>query len=168
LDAIRHATWDICMAGGYAVTGFGTTYLGGGRDPGPFDLNASRNKPWEEQVGHLKSIFGQFQWWKLEPHDELLTCETPRGKDTRELNHIAPPKATYWCLAEPGRQYLVYFRGLTSPLTVTMDGRPGQLTATQFNPRTGEQRVLRAASGSFQLQPPDEQDWVIRIAQPTH
>jgi enterochelin esterase-like enzyme len=166
LEAIRNATWDICMAGGYVVTGFGTTYLGGGRDPGPFDLHASRNKPWEEQIGHIKSIFCQTQWWKLEPHDELLTCETPRGKDTRELNHIAPPTETYWCLAEPGQQYLVYCRGLKSPFSVAIDAKPGQLTASQVNPRTGERRVLGGASGRFEIRPPDDKDWVIHISRP--
>lgn len=165
LEAIRNATWDICMAGGYVVTGFGTTYLGGGRDPGPFELTAMRNKPWEEQIGHIKSVFGQTQWWKLEPHDELLTCETPRGKDIRELNHIAPPMETYWCLAEPGQQYVVYYRGLKSPLTVNIESKPGPLTATQVNPRTGEHHVLGHAIGRFEIRPPDEQDWVIQIRQ---
>ncbi len=166
LEAIRHATWDICMAGGYVVTGFGTTYLGGGRDPGPFDLTAARNKPWEEQIGHIKSIFGQTRWWKLEPHDELLSCETARGKDTRELNHTAPPSETYWCLAESGQQYLVYCRGLKSPLTVNIDAQPGQLTATQINPRTGERRVLGGASGRFEIKPSDDKDWVVHISRP--
>lgn len=164
LEVIRSATWDICMAGGYVVTGFGTTYLGGGRDPGPFDLHASRNKPWEEQIGHIKSIFGQTPWWKLQPHDELLACETPRGTDTRELDRIAPPTETYWCLAEPGNQYLVYFRGLKSPLMVTIDAPAGPLTATQINPRTGERRVLGAASGRFEVRPPDDKDWIIHVA----
>jgi len=167
LEAIRHATWDILMAGGYVVTGFGTTYLGGGRDPGPFDLHASRNKPWEEQLGHMKMIFSPTEWWKLAPHDELLACETPRGQDTRELNHIAPPTATYWCLAEPGRQYLVYCRGLKSPLAVQLEAGPGQLAATQLNPRTGERRDLGDASGRYELLPPDQRDWILHIARPT-
>ena len=37
IDIIRHATWDILMAEGYAITGFGSTYLGGHRHPGPFN-----------------------------------------------------------------------------------------------------------------------------------
>jgi hypothetical protein len=165
LTAMRNATWDIVMAGGYVVTGFGTTYLGGGRDPGPFDLGAAKNKPWEEQVGHMKSIFGQTQWWKLAPHDELLACETPRGKDTKELGRIAPPQATYWCLVEPGRQYLVYFRGLISPVRINLGARLGPLTVTQFNPRTGERTTLAGTSGMqrFEIRPADEQDWVILL-----
>ena len=56
-DAMRHATWDIVMAGGYVVTGFGTTYFGGNRDPGPFDLDARKNDVWEAQLGHLRRVF---------------------------------------------------------------------------------------------------------------
>jgi hypothetical protein len=136
LAAIRNATWDIVMAGGYVVTGFGTTYLGGGRDPGPFDLTAAKNKAWEEQIGHIQAIFGQMEWWKLQPHDELLSCQTPRGKDSREFNHIAPPHETYWCLAEPGRQYLIYARGLKSSVIVSTPVPLGRLTAALINPRT--------------------------------
>jgi Protein of unknown function (DUF4038) len=164
--AIRHATWDIVMAGGYVVTGFGTTYLGGGRDPGPFDVTAAKNKPWETQIGRVKSIFGELEWWKLAPHDELITCETPRDADSREFNQVAPPLVTYWCLAEPGRQYLIYFRGLKSPLAVTLAADSGSLTAAQINPRTGERRPLGAAAGQFEFQPPNEYDWVVLIAHP--
>lgn len=42
IDAIRNATCDIVMTGGYIVTGFGTTYFAGNRDPGPFDLDAPK------------------------------------------------------------------------------------------------------------------------------
>lgn len=32
--SMRNASYDIVMAGGYFVTGFGPTYWGGYRDPG--------------------------------------------------------------------------------------------------------------------------------------
>ncbi len=163
LEAIRHATWDIVMAGGYVVTGFGTTYLGGGRDPGPFDLTAAKNKPWEEQIGRVKSIFARTEWWRLAPHDELLACSVPRGRDTKEFNKVAPPQTTYWCLAELGRQYLVYCRGLNAPLTIRLDAASANLPAYRINPRTGQRQELGNASGSFQLTPPDELDWVVHI-----
>ena len=117
--AMRHATWDIVMAGGYVVTGFGTTYFGGNRDPGPFDLDAKKNDVWEAQLGHVRRVFLPTQWWKLKPHDELLTCETPRGKEGKEFNQTVPPATTYWCLAEPGKQYIVYARGLKTPVTLS-------------------------------------------------
>jgi len=164
LAAMRSASWDIALAGGYLVTGFGTTYLGGGRDPGPFDLTAAKNKPWEEQIGHLRSIFARTEWWKLAPHDELLTCETRRGRDSQELGYIAPPQTTYWCLAEPGRQYLVYYRGLRSPLGLALETKTAAWTAVRINPRTNEQVALAAPAGDrLDIRPPDDQDWVVLV-----
>ena len=72
LESMRHATWDIVMAGANVVTGFGTTYFGGHRDPGPFDLDAAKNKEWEKQVGVLAQLFTSLEWWTLEPHDDLV------------------------------------------------------------------------------------------------
>jgi len=163
LDAIRHATWDIVMAGGYAVTGFGTTYFGGHRDPGPFDLDAAKNKPWEQQIGLMQKLFTSVEWWKLAPHDELLRCATPRGKDTTELGRVAPPRTTYWCLAEPGRQSIVYARGLKTPLEIAA---PAASTGRQFNPRTGAlvDWQVPAADGRLKYAPPDDQDWILVLS----
>jgi hypothetical protein len=165
LEAMRHASWDIVMAGGYLVTGFGTTYFGGNRDPGPFDLDVPKNDQWEEQSGMMKRLFTDLEWWKLEPHDELLKCETPRGKDRNELGQIAPPSTTYWCLAEPDKQYLVYVRGLKQPVTLKLGASSDGLNVEQFNPRTGAREELKAnvEDGSFQYTPPDEEDWVVLL-----
>jgi hypothetical protein len=163
VQAMRHATWDIVMAGGYVVTGFGTTYFGGNRDPGPFDVKAEKNKPWEEQLGHLNKCFSQTQWWKLAPHDELLACETPRGREGREFGRVVPPATTYWCLAEPGRQYVVYFRGLARPVQLKLESASG-LSVTRLDPRTGATQELdRAAGERCEFTPPDEQDWVLLV-----
>jgi len=163
--AMRHATWDIVMAGGYVVTGFGTTYFGGNRDPGPFDLDAKKNDVWEAQLGHVRRVFLPRQWWKLKSHDELLTCSTPRGKEGREFNQTVPPATTYWCLAEPGKQYIVYSRGLKDPVTLQVDSSSGPLTAMQFDPRTGERGDLGNVTGKdrFEFRPPNEQDWVVLL-----
>ncbi|MEW6305284.1 MAG: DUF5060 domain-containing protein [Verrucomicrobiota bacterium] len=163
LEAIRHATWDIVMAGGYAVTGFGTTYFGGNRDPGPFDLHAQKNTAWEQQFGHIKRLFTSLDWWKLVPHDELVSCATKRGGDTQELKQVAPPKTTYWCLAEPGRVYMIYARGVTEPLLV--DVKEASLKASLFNPRTGETTAatVERREGKLQIKLPDAEDWVVLI-----
>lgn len=165
LEAMRHATWDIAMAGGYVVTGFGTTYFGGNRDPGPFDLTAAKNRPWEEQIGRVKEIFAKTNWWKLAPHDELLACGIPRGKEGRQFDRMTPPAVTYWCLAEPGRQYLLYLRGLSKPLELKLDAKAPKLSATRFNLRSGEQVSLEPVAGDrpFEFAPPDEQDWVLLL-----
>ena len=47
-EDMRFATWDILMAGGYPVTGYGTTYMGGYRDPGPFNPDDPRNDIWAQ------------------------------------------------------------------------------------------------------------------------
>jgi hypothetical protein len=165
LEIMRHATWDIVMAGAYVVTGFGTTYFGGNRDPGPFDLSAAKNKAWAAQIAHIKQLFTALEWWKLEPHDELLRCSVPRAGDRTHLNRVAPPQATYWCLAEPGRQYLVYVRGVTEPVELSLENASAPLRAQQWNPRTGELAALefRPEPGEFAYRPPDAQDWVVLL-----
>ena len=113
------------------------------------------------------SFFARTQWWKLAPHDELLTCETRRGRDSQELGRIAPPQTTYWCLAEPGRQYLVYFRGLRSPLILALETKTAAWMAVRINPRTNEQVALAAIDGDrLDIRPPDDQDWVVLITAP--
>lgn len=168
LESMRHSTWDIAMAGGYVVTGFGTTYFGGNRDPGPFNLDAGKNKAWEEQIGHLGRVFRSLEWWKLEPRDELLRSAQARGKDREEIGRVAPPRTVYWCMADPGRQYLVYVRGLRKPIRLALErtGRP--LSARQFNPRTGASAALAPPPriGDFEYRPPSEQDWVVILAAP--
>ncbi|MCX8038163.1 MAG: DUF4038 domain-containing protein [Candidatus Sumerlaeia bacterium] len=165
LDAMRHATWDIVMAGGYVVTGFGTTYFGGNRDPGPFDLDAAKNDPWEKQIGLIKQLFEALEWWKLEPHDELIRCAAPRGKDRKELNVTVPPETTYWCLADPGRLYVLYVRGLNDPVELTLPEGKQAWRIRQFDPRTGDWKDLKMAEGkTFAYRPPDVQDWVVMVA----
>jgi hypothetical protein len=163
LAAIRNATWDIVMAGAYVVTGFGTTYFGGHRDPGPFDLDASKNKDWERQIGLIQRLFTGIEYWKLEPRDELIRCNTPRGAEAKEFERTIPPVATYWCLAQPGKQYVLYARGLADSMELTLEG--GNYTARQFNPRTGEFTDLSKPNGAmpFHYRPPDQQDWVVLI-----
>ena len=162
LAAMRHATWDIVMAGSYVVTGFGTTYFGGHRDPGPFDVAAARNRPWEAQIGIVKGLFETLDWWRLEPHDALVRSATPRGEDGRELERLTPPSTTYWALAEPGRQYVLYVRGLQAPVTLTTKGG-AHLRARQLDPRTGEETDLTAPTPGqpYTYTPPDRQDWVV-------
>jgi hypothetical protein len=165
LESIRHASWDIVMAGGYLVTGFGTTYFGGNRDPGPFDVDAVKNDIWEEQIGYIKKLFAGLKWWKLVPRDQWITCNTPRGKDGKHLGRTAPPATTYWLLAEPGRQYLAYARGLDAPLKLNLGPNAvGEYRVKLYNPRSGEITPLgekRKLQDTFTWTPPDKNDWVL-------
>jgi hypothetical protein len=109
-------------------------------------------------------VFLPTQWGKLESHDELLNCATPRGEEGKEFNQVAPPAVTYWCLADPGRQYIVYARGLRTPVTLSLSSTAGAFSAMQFDPRSGERKDLGPVSGErFEYQPPDEQDWVVLV-----
>jgi hypothetical protein len=164
-NAMRHATWDIVMAGGYVVTGFGTTYFGGNRDPGPFDLDAKKNDVWESQIGHVRRVFLPLEWWKLEPNDNLLTCDAPREQEGREFNQTVPPAVAYWCLAEAGRQYVFYVRGVKSSVKLVLPPRAPSFSAMQFNPRTGERKDLGTVAGRerYEFQPPNDEDWVVLL-----
>lgn len=167
-DAMRHATWDVLMAGGYAVTGFGGTYFGGNRDPGPFDVDAKRHDDWEAQIGHTKTPFTSLDWKSLEPADELVTADMPRGKDRRELGQLAPPATTYWCLAEPGEAYVVYARGLKDGTPIRLRLDRGKYATELFDPRTGERHeaVVRGDEAARLWLPPDERDWVLVLTNP--
>jgi hypothetical protein len=164
LQAMRHATWDLLMAGSYVVTGFGTTYFGGHRDPGPFDVTAPRNRACEAQLAIAKRHFEGLEWWRLEPRDELVRSAVPRGRDGREIERVTPPRVAYWGLAEPGQQYVVYVRGLSDPVPVALqDGT--RLRARQLDPRTGLATELPAprSDREYTYHPPDQQDWVVTL-----
>ena len=89
-EDMRLASWDIATAGGYLVTGFGTTYFAGHRDPGPFDPDAAKNRDWEAQIGYLKKFFTGIEWWKLAPADELLTSRAQRTAERRDPRRASP------------------------------------------------------------------------------
>jgi hypothetical protein len=167
LESIRNASWDIVLSGGYFVTGFGTTYFGGFRDPGAFDVDAAKNDDWEIQAGIIKQFFSKVEYWKLKSHDELLTCTTPRSKDEKQLNKLAPPSVAYWLLAEPGRQYMIYTRGVTEKIYLSMEKETMvRYIVKLFNPRTGEFNSINEScdlTGSFAWTPPDNNDWVLYL-----
>jgi hypothetical protein len=172
IESIRYSSWDIVMAGGYLVTGFGTTYFGGHRDPGSFDVDAAKNDDWELQLGYIKKFFTGTEWWKLSSHDDILTCKTHRGSDGRQLDRIAPPSTTYWLLAEPGIRYVIYARGLTDPLVLKTDFKISEKFIAQLvNPRTGEIKTIPEAyeiKDKFIWTPPDKNDWVLHLFKQNH
>jgi hypothetical protein len=153
IEHIRYATYDIAMAGGYFVTGWGSTYWGGFRNPrAGFTLDHAPDKPWEEQAPHIFDLFTSLEWWRLEPSDHGV-----------RVPGAAPPKGkrnatAAWCLAEPGRQYLVYVRGVDR-VTVTLEKTGGPFAATRFDPRTGGRTKLGdVAGGDAEIAVPDTED----------
>lgn len=174
VDAMRHATWDIVMAGGYFVTGFGTTYFGGHRDPGPFDLDAQQNDVWEAQIQHIRALFTSLDWTRLQPADDRIKMDEPRGKDTSEIHTkgskrertTAPPTLTYWLLADSGATYLAYVRGSTEKVTVRLGAKAkGRYEARLFNPRDGKyvDHGEHSIDDAFTFKALDKKDWVMKL-----
>jgi hypothetical protein len=92
-DALRRTAWDIAMAGAYQTSGEtvrrGTNVgadMGGGWMNGRGDDTMTMFLGY----GHMVDFFTGFEWWKTNPHDELVN----NGN---------------YCLADPGKTYVLYF-----------------------------------------------------------
>ncbi len=161
-DAMRFATWDILLAGGYPVTGYGTTYMGGHRDPGPFNPDDPRNDIWTRQYHHARRFLSGLRWWTLKPADNVLSCDQIREDD--QTQRARPPQAKACrALVDPGRQYVLYARGITKAITFTPgDDATGRYNSALFNPRTGETKSggKITLKTTFTWTPPDKEDWV--------
>ena len=73
---------------------------------------------------HFGDFWRAAEYWKLEPSDKLVTIG--------------------WCLAQPGREYVV-FQNAPQPFTLDIADATSPLQAEWFNPRTGQ----RSDAGSF-------------------
>jgi hypothetical protein len=143
---MRLTAWEIYMAGCYQTTGEtarrGTGYwpdTGGGWVNGRGDDSMVMLRGY----AHIVEFFTGFEWWKTDPHDELVN------------------KGAY-CLAEPGRSYAVYLpRG--GKATVRL--KDGRYRANWFNPRSGETKTLPPAEGPTWTSPesPDSGDWALLL-----
>ena len=92
---------------------------------------------------HMVDFLTSFEWWKTEPHDELVDVGD-------------------WCLAEPGRTYAVY---LPNAGKVTVRLIPGRYNAEWFNPMTGEVIPIGVADGPAWTSPsaPGRNDWALLV-----
>ncbi len=168
-ESFRRASWVLAMAGGYFVAGFGTTYFGGWRDYGPFDVDAAKNDPAESDLQNIRGLFAALEWWKLGVMDNLV-----RGDG-----------GYAYCLAELNNTYLVYSEG-NSRVMLTPDGGATVGSATvgsatvggadstyrvrRYDPRTGAYEPLPDAAAdrgaghtSLALPAPDRGDWVFLL-----
>jgi Protein of unknown function (DUF4038)/Domain of unknown function (DUF5060)/Putative collagen-binding domain of a collagenase len=146
-DANRRAAWEVVMAGCYQTTGE-TAKRGTGVAPGTGGgwVNGRGDETMTMLKGyaHMVHFFTSFEWWKTEPHDELV-------------NNGA------YCLAEPGQLYVVYLpRG--GNVSVKLD--PGRYQAKLFNPRSGEYSSAPMAENAAWSSPvaPDGEDWVFLLS----
>ncbi len=145
-DNRRRLAWGIVMAGGYQTTGERADRgTGRGPDTGGGWINGRGDAEMTMLKGyaHMVSCFQQVRWWTLDPHDDLVDGGA-------------------FCLAEPGKQYLVYLPA-GKPVTVRLSGGP--LRARWFNPRTGTWKEAGTAEGERWTSPipDDKDDWVLLL-----
>jgi hypothetical protein len=91
----------------------------------------------------MVDFFSSFEWWKTEPHDELV-------------NNGA------YCLAKPGELYAVY---LPKGGDVSIKLEPGSYEAKWFNAFTGETVPLPPVEGPEWTSPkaPGWLDWAMLL-----
>ncbi len=145
-DALRRTAWDIAMAGGYQTTGEsarrGTNVwpdTGGGWMNGRGDDTMTMLQGY----GHMVDFFTSFDWWKTDPHDELVN-------------------AGNYCLAKPGDIYAAY---LPKGGAVTIRLLPGNYEAAWFSPITGEWFSPSPIAGTLWTSPaaPSANDWALLV-----
>lgn len=145
-DVLRRTAWDIVMAGGYQTAGEtcrrGTNIYpdtGGGWMNGRGDDTMTMFLGY----GHMVDFITSFEWWKTEPHDELVN----NGN---------------YCLAEPGKIYAIY---LPKSGNVTVKLEPGEYDATWVSALSGEKVPLPIAKGPLWTSPeaPDRNDWALLL-----
>lgn len=145
-DALRRVAWEIVMAGCYQTAGEtarrGTNIwpdTGGGWMNGRGDDTMTMFNGYAHMVDFMTS----FEWWKTNPHDELVS-----GGD--------------YCLAKPGEIYAIY---LPHGGAVTVQLEPVSYTATWFNAFTGEKIALPGVQGPSWTSPkaPSAGDWALLL-----
>lgn len=145
-ETLRRMAWEIAMAGAYGTAGEsarrGTNIW---PDTGGGWMNGRGDDTMTMLAGyaHLVDFFTSFDWWKTEPHDELVT-------------------AGDYCLAEPGRTYAVY---LPKGGTAAVKLEPGRYRAQWFNAFTGEVVPAGEVEGGSWTSPsaPDVSDWALLV-----
>ena len=168
----RNATWDIYMAGGYGVGGYGSTYYGGERDCSQDKfVEEPTNNDWEEQQAYVWKFFKSLEWWKLTPADNLISSSQSRTRD--QMNHpnstrqgfAAPPVRTFWALSDKNNTYVAYVRGLTSAALLDLRDTKGNFSVKRYNPRNGSFTEIGTTTGGaiISLAPPDDLDYVFLL-----
>jgi len=145
-DALRRTAWEIAMAGAYQTTGEsarrGTNVW---PDTGGGWMNGRGDDTMTMLVGyaHMVDFFTSFDWWKTDPHDELVN-----GGD--------------YCLADPGETFAVYLPK-AGKVTVQIGG--GTYNASWFDPDSGQLIALPPAEGPSWTSPeaPSHHDWALLL-----
>jgi hypothetical protein len=148
-EVLRHMAWEIAMAGAYGTAGetakrgvniwpdTGGGWINGRGDDTMTMLNG---------YAHMVEFFTSFEWWKTDPHDELVDNGA-------------------YCLALPGEIYAVYLPNAGPAGKVTVQLAPGNYTAKWFSAFTGEVIPLPPVSGGKWTSPvaPGWLDWALLL-----
>lgn len=145
-DVLRRTAWAITMAGGYQTTGEtarrGTNIwpdTGGGWLNGRGDQTMTML----EGYAHMVDFFTGFDWWRAQPHDELVS-------------------AGAFCLARPGQIYVVYFpNGGMAAIQLAA----GRFAGYWFEAATGRRVTQAQVDGGRQvsLTAPGNGDWALLL-----
>ena len=128
-EEVCRRAWEICLAGGYTAYYYTFTAWDVIR---PLDT-----PPGYAYFKHLRDFFAGAAYWRMEPHDELVSAG--------------------YCLAEPGREY-VAFLSRSEPFSLKLEGLSAPLKAEWYQPLTGQRQEAGVfTNGTPQLQPPA--DW---------
>ncbi len=145
-DSFRRASWAISMGGAYFVTGFGSTYFGGRREPGPFLVDNPRHADALADLDRQRRFFTALTWWTLEPRDELVQAGGGYA----------------YCLSDGRASHVVY---VVSSKGARLKLAGGKHTVIRFDPRTGERAELPVVEGdSAWLPAPDTRDWAFLVS----
>jgi Protein of unknown function (DUF4038)/Domain of unknown function (DUF5060)/Putative collagen-binding domain of a collagenase len=145
-DTLRRTAWEIAMAGAYGTTGESARRGTNIRpDTGGGWMNGRGDDTMTMLAGyaHMVDFFTGFEWWKTEPHDELVTNGA-------------------YCLADPGRTYALY---LPHGQNTTVKLEPGSYEAEWFSALSGETLRIGSVAGPSWTSPkaPDQNDWAILL-----
>ena len=148
-DVLRRTAWDIYMAGGYQTAGEtarrGTNIW---PDSGGGWLNARGDDTMTMFLGygHIVEFFTSFEWWRTEPHDELVDGGN-------------------YCLSQSGELYAIYLpKG--GKVTVQLPAG-GQFRARWFDPSSGDWIPIDSpATGPSWTSPeaPGRNDWALQLS----
>jgi hypothetical protein len=116
----------------------------------PYDgavLGTPEDPRWEpirRAMGHARRLAERVDLAELSPHDDLASSR--------------------YCLARPGREYLIYLPEGGS-VTVELSGAPGKFSVEWVHPRSGKTRPGEAVQGGAKraIYAPDTSDWVLHL-----
>ena len=99
----------------------------------------------DEQLKYVSDLINTLEYWKMSPYNEL-----------------AGPEDDVFCLAEPGRQYLLYLPD-GGNISVQLAGSAAY-NAYWFNPNNGNSNaVFSVGAGSRSFSAPNSNEWILVV-----